>query len=231
MELGARIRRYGVAAIAGGVMGILLTPVITFAGWMAGPASDPPPMLWARMLQPVVMPLIELGTAERAIYLYGKMFFPVYVLFLLGLLGLHLLLSGRAGRSSEWGFRLALVGLTLNLLGNIGDYWLGAFESLELVKGIGYMIGTLLGTLIYTVGSVLLGWTILRRNLLPGWVGWVLVLTPLLGISMLFWGVHYTPANFLLGNSLCWLLLGWMLTSQGVGLSTRSASSTERETR
>ncbi len=228
MSLGARIRRYGLTAIVGGVMGILLTPVLTFAGWISGPAGEPPPMLWARTLQPVVMPLIRLGTAERAIYLYGKMFFPIYVLFLLGLLGLHLLLSGQAGRAGEWGFRLALVGLILNLAGNIGDYWLGASEALEVVKGIGFMIGTMLGTLIYTVGSVLLGWTILRRDVLPRWAAWVLILTPLLGISMLFWGVHYTPANFLLGNSLCWLLLGWLLMSEGTRSSTGSASSTEQ---
>ena len=230
MALGAHIRRYGFAALLGGVMGILLTPVLTFAGWISGPAGEPPPMLWARALQPVVMRLIGFGTAERAIYLYGKMVFPIYALFVLGLFGLHLLLSGRAGRVGEWGFRLALVGLILNLLGNIGDYWLGASEALEVVAGLGFMVGTMLGTLIYTSGSVLLGWAVLRRDILPSWVGWVLILTPLLGISMLFWGVHYTPANFLLGNSICWLLLGWMLMSKGTSLSGASALSTKQAT-
>ncbi len=161
----------GFAGILGGMIGILLTPVLTFAGWISGPAGEPPPMLWARMLRPVVMPLIELGAPERAIYLYGKIVFPVYVLFLVALLGLHALLSGRGEHTGEWGFRLTLAGLLLNLAGNIGDYWLGAFAALELVKGIGFMIGTMIGTLIYTVGSVLLGRSVLGTDVLPHWVG------------------------------------------------------------
>jgi len=71
------------------------------------------------------------------------------------------------------------------------------------------MIGTLLGTLVYTVGAVLLG----RAGSLPRWSGWVLVVAPLLGISLASWGVYYIPANFVLGNGLGWALLGYVLWS------------------
>lgn len=45
----AAIRWSGPAAILGGVLGILLTPVLTFAGWMEAPGGVvTPPMAWAR---------------------------------------------------------------------------------------------------------------------------------------------------------------------------------------
>ncbi len=125
----------GFAGILGGMIGILLTPVLTFAGWISGPAGEPPPMLWARMLRPVVMPLIELGAPERAIYLYDRIVFSVYVLFVVALLGLHALLSGRGEHAEELGYWLTLAGLLLNLAGNIADYWLGAFPALEAGEG------------------------------------------------------------------------------------------------
>ena len=71
----------------------------------------------------------------------------------------------------------------------------------------------MLGTLVYSIGAVLLGSAILRTGALPRWSGAVLILAPLLGISMLFWGVRYIPANFILGNSLGWIIIGYILWS------------------
>ena len=79
--------------------------------------------------------------------------------------------------------------------------------------GFGFMIGTLLGTLVYTVGALLLGRAILRTGSLPRRSGWVLVVSPLLGVLLAFWGVYYTPQNFVLGYGLGWALLGYVLWS------------------
>ena len=81
----AAIRWSGPAAILGGVLGLLLTPVLTFAGWMEAPGGVvTPPMAWARAVEPVVMPLVTFGTPDDAYYLYGRMVFPIYSLFLVG---------------------------------------------------------------------------------------------------------------------------------------------------
>ena len=122
----AAIRWSGPAAILGGVLGVLLTPVLTFAGWMEAPGGVvTPPMAWARAVEPVVMPLVTFGTPVDAYYLYGRMVFPIYSLFLVGLLGVRACLARCTDRAAERAFRVALVGLTMSLAGNVSDYWLG----------------------------------------------------------------------------------------------------------
>ena len=212
MTSSSLIRLSDLAAILGGTMGILVTPMLTFAGFLTDPSDGAPPqMLWARVVEPVVMPLVSFGTADDAYYLYGRMLFPIYALFLAGLLGLRVRLTAGTRR----GFRIALVGLVMNLAGNVSDYWLGLEVLGQYLWGFGFMVGTLIGTLIYTVGAVLLGRAILRTGSLPRWTGWTLIVAPLLGISLAFWGVYYLPANFILGNGLGWLLLGHVLWSKG----------------
>ncbi len=103
-----------------------------------------------------------------------------------------------------------MVGLAMNLAGNVSDYWLGLDVLGQYLWGFGFTVGTLIGTLVYTVGAVLLGRAILRTGPLPRWTGWTLIVAPLLGVSLAFWGVYYLPANFILGNSLGWLLLGYV---------------------
>jgi len=44
MVISQRIQWRGLAAMLGGVLGILVAPVLTFAGWLAGPAGAPPTM-------------------------------------------------------------------------------------------------------------------------------------------------------------------------------------------
>ncbi|MGI8909966.1 MAG: hypothetical protein ACR2JR_05340 [Rubrobacteraceae bacterium] len=227
MKSPALIRWCGLAAILGGASGIVLTPVLTFAGWLEAPGGgEPPPMSWARIVEPVVMPLVSFGTADDAYYLYGRMVFPIYLLFLIGLLGLRARMALRTHRPAERAFRIALIGIAMNLAGNVSDYWLGREILGQYLWGFGYMIGTLIGTLVYSTGAVLLGWIVLRTGSLPRWNGWVLIVAPILGISLAFWGVHYTPANFILGNSLGWLLLGYVLFSRnhptGQGRTGRS---------
>ncbi len=101
----------------------------------------------------------------------------------------------------------------MNVGGNIADYWLGRETLGQGLWGAGFTIGTMLGTLVYTTGAVLLGSAILRTGALPRWTGVVLILAPLLGVSMLFWGVRYIPANFILGNSIGWVVIGYILQS------------------
>ena len=178
-------------------VGVLLTAVLTFAGWMEAPGGVvAPPMAGARAVGPVVMPLVTFGTPDDAYSLYGRMVFPICSLSLVSLLGLRTRLALRTDRAAERAFRMALVGLMMSLAGNVSDYWLGREVLGQYLWGFGFMIGTLLGTLVYKVGAVLLGRAGLHTGSLLRWSGWVLVVSPLLGVSLAFWGVHYIPAKF-----------------------------------
>lgn len=207
------IRWGGLAAVLGGVLAIILTPFATFAGWMAGPGHTYPDMMWARLIEPLVKPFLGFGAREEVYAIYGKMFLPVYLLFMIGLVSLHACLSGRAGRSEIRGFRVALTGLVMNLVGNVGDYWLGKEVLHQPLWGMSFAIGTMLGTLVYVIGSVLLGISILRTTALPRWSGWTLIIAPTLGIVLGLWQVKHLPSALVLPVGLGWMLLGFVLWS------------------
>ncbi len=213
MVISQRIEWHGLAAMLGGVLGILVAPVLTFAGWMAGPAGAPPTMDWARLMRPIILPLVTFGDRVDVLRIWGSTGLLIYLLFLVGLLGLHTRVREHGGRLERLGFQLARVGLVMNIGGNIADYWLGRETLGQGLWGAGFTIGTMLGTLVYTIGAVLLGSAILRTGALPRWTGAILILAPLLGVSMLFWGVRYIPANFILGNSIGWVVIGYILWS------------------
>lgn len=216
------IRWGGLAAMLGGVLAIVLTPFATFAGFLAGPSRTYPEMSWAQLVEPLVTPFIGFGTPGEVYATYGKAFFPVYLLFLIGLVSLHAHISGRAGRLERRGFQVALLGLVMNLIGNIGDYWLGEEVLHQPLWGISFVIGTMLGTLVYMVGSVLLGISILWTRVLPRWSGWTLIIAPTLGIVLGVWLVRHLPSALVLPVGLGWIIPGYALWSgSGATAGTR----------
>ncbi len=208
------IRWGGLVAMLGGVLAIILTPFATFAGWLAGPARTYPDMPWAQLVEPLVTPFLGFGTYEEVYATYGKVFLLIYLLFMIGLVSLHARISGRAGRLEERGFRVALLGLVMNLIGNVADYWLGEEVLHQPLWGMSFAIGTLLGTLVYIVGSVLLGVAILRTRVLPRWSGWTLIIAPTLGIVLGLWLVRHLPSGLVMPVGLGWILLGYALWSE-----------------
>ena len=202
----------------GGVLAVVLTPFATFAGWLAGPDQTTPPtypdMPWAQLIEPLVTPFLGFGTYEEVYATYGKVFFLVYLLFLLGLVGLLVRVGEHAGRSGKWGFRLAFIGLAMNLIGNVGDYWLGREVLGQPLWGMSFAIGTLLGTLVYMVGSVVLGGVILRTSVLPRRGGWTMIFAPTLGIVLGLLLIVHLPSALVLPLGLGWVLVGHTLWSE-----------------
>lgn len=217
------IRWGGLAAVLSGMLAIILAPLATFAGWMAGPAHTNPDMMWARVIEPLVTPFLGFSTREEVYATYGKAFLPIYLLFMIGLVSLRACLSGRAARLEKIGFRITLAGLVMNLIGNIGDYWLGKEVLHQPLWGMTFAIGTLLGTLVYVTGSMLLGIAILRTSALPRWSGWTLIIAPTLGIVLGLWQVKHLPSALVLPVGLGWMLLGYALWSGGEGAARQPA--------
>lgn len=210
------IRWSGVAAMLGGVLAILLTPFATFAYWMVGPAHTYPDMPWAQLIEPLMTPFLGFGTPGDVYATYGKVFFLIYLLFLTGLVSLHTHIAGHESRLERRGFRIALIGLVMNLIGNVGDYWLGKEILHQPLWGMSFAIGTMLGTLVYAVGSVLIGIAILRARTLPRWGGWTLIIAPTLGIVLGLWLVKHLPSALVLPMGLGWVVLGFALwTNRG----------------
>lgn len=215
-----RVRWGGVAAMLGSALGIVIAPIITSAYSLSeqGGAEQAPP--WEPVLSQSLDVLFSFASPEAVYATYGKLYFLVFLGLLLGLVGLYSLRSGHTGRLEEWGFRLSFVGLVLNLLGNLGDYWYrgGVVESTP--DFIGFLVGTLLGLLILTIGYLMLGITLLRAGAGPRLGSWLLILSIPGFIVLGLLGFGNLPSMPALWFCFAWLVLGYYLWSHSGSNST-----------
>jgi hypothetical protein len=120
------IRRGGLAAMLGGILGILIPPFFS-VGWFAtkgGAESLEHPLVavWSEPFARIFSPLLTFAPPDVAYLTYGKIFLFEILGFLFGLLALHARQAPRAGGLEKWGFRLALVGSVLLIVGGLGFY-------------------------------------------------------------------------------------------------------------
>ena len=216
MSTASLIRWGGVAGIVGGLSGLLLSPVVTAAGnlkWDADLPWEGHAPAWLTPFRSLIEPLLALPPQGEVYSTYGKMYFLVYLLLLLAAVGLKLALDDRVGRSGHRGMRLILVGLGLNLFGNVSDYWLGYSVLGQPWWGLFFVVGTTLGHLIYVIGSIMVGRAVIKNNVFPGWWAWLLIITAVAGFILPYWGVEHVPSGMVLPMSICWLLTGILLLS------------------
>ncbi len=214
------MRWSGLAALLGGLLCLLLTPIQAsiFSG-----ADSPPLVLAARPL---------LGLADRIhgtlgprlgldkYYFYGRMFFLVYLAAIAGLVGLHALQAGRERRERLW-FRVVLAGLVLALLGDVVAYWGGSGDISESpVQGLGFTF-EMLAVLAVLIGSVFYGRVTLRADAVPKWVAWLLTIAGPAAILVVFL-VNYIPHGAVLPFSLVFAIVGYFLLTQGRDPQTRT---------
>ena len=207
------MRLGGLVALLGGLLCLLLTPIQAhiFSG-----ADAPPLVLAAR-------PLLDLADGLHrtlgprlgldAYYLYGRMFFLVYLAAIAGLVGLHALQGGRERRERVW-FHVVLGGLVLALLGDVVAYWGGSGDISESpVQGLGFTF-EMLSVLAMLIGSVLYGRVTLRGDALPDWVAWLLVIAGPAAVPVVFL-VNYIPHAAVLPFSLTMAVVGCFLLARG----------------
>jgi hypothetical protein len=184
------IRWGGLAAMLSGMLGIVLTPILTY--------------LW---------------TSYSDMYLnFGRAYFLVYLGFLAGLMGLNAQRKRNSGRSTteKLGIGITFAGLALSLVGDILAYW-GNVLGGELVTGGEFttiqadgFIVEMLGLLLLLASSVFLGVTYLRANVLPHLLAWLLILA---GPSGVLLSALHAPSGTMLVFCFAWVALGYALWS------------------
>lgn len=98
---------------------------------------------------------------------FWKMFWPAPLLIILGLIGIQLRQSERSGLLEKLGFLVAVLGLVMVIVGDIGLYWLG-IDDIYIVTAPAY--GTFrIGLLVVAVGSILFAVASPREGALPSW--------------------------------------------------------------
>ena len=195
------IRSSGLAAMLGGALGIVLTPVLTY--------------LWI--------------TYSDAYLTFGKVYFLVYLGCIAGLMGLNARRKASSERPETEGLSIGmtLVGLVIALVANILDYWGDLFGGepnaggeFNDVQAGGFLL-EILGLLILLLGSTNLGVTYLRANVPPRWFAWLLVLTGPGGILL---SALHIPSGTMLLCCLAWTLMGYALLSQKTAATERVAT-------
>lgn len=203
------IRWGGLAAVLGSLLGILVAPVITSAYSLSedGAGLSPP---WEPAFSDLLSSLFGFASPEAVYSTYGKLYFVVFLGFLLGLMALRVQQRGHVGRLGEWGLRLSLIGVVLNLFGDIADYWVGEDTWFE---ELGFLLGELLGLLSLMVGSTMLGIALLRARTTPRVGAWLLILSLPGIILLLLVGFANIPSGPALWFCFAWLVLGRSLWS------------------
>lgn len=207
----SNLTRYaGLAAMAGGALGIVAAPLTTSAHFLTGEGTAPP---WEPSLSGTLAPLFDFASPEAVYATYGKLYFLAFLGFLLGLAGLY---AGRrevAGRLERWGFYLSFAGFALNLFGNVFDYWYGGGVGESAPDFLGFLLGTILGLLLLTIGSAMLGTSLLRAGISPRLGAWLLVLALPGILALSFLGFGNIPSGPALWFCFAWLALEYSLRS------------------
>jgi len=219
------MRRWaGLAAVLGGVLCLLLTPIQAYTDedyWSS----------WSRWVVSLGLPLdgyhhlhaslgVRLGLSEY--FFFGRMFFLVYLLALCGVLGARPRRPATGARLERVGFAALVGGLGLGAVGDFGVYWRPFWSG----QGgeWGQMLETL-ALLVVLIGSVLYGIGVLLAGSLPRWCGWLLLIAGPAAVVDTFYGVYYIPHGTMLPVSAAWAAVGfWLLRGwdgRAIGAATR----------
>jgi hypothetical protein len=205
----------GLAAVAGGVLGILYSPFYALAYFATPEGAEsleaPWVTAWAGALRPVLEPFLTFAPPETVYLTYGKCF-PLMVLgWMAGLLALHAEQAPRAGGLERWGFRAALAGTGLGTIGGIGAYWVGSlWPPADDLSFLAFLVPALL---LVGVGFPLFGAGALRARVAPRLGAWLLIFGGLPGMVLLNLVLGQLTLALLPINA-AWVMLGYALYSE-----------------
>jgi hypothetical protein len=143
-------------------MKVLRRLVLFLVRW-TGLLVVPGGVLWA--LSPMGASISE--TLFSTPNVFWKLFPSAPLLILAGLVGLQLRQSGRSGLLEKIGFWLALAGLLMVVVGDVGLFWLGLDDTF-IMTAPAYRAFRL-GLLLLGAGSILFGVAAPRDGALPTW--------------------------------------------------------------
>lgn len=217
------VRWGGLAAMLGGVLGILYFPFAALAYFAtkdgAKFADSPPVAAWTRVVKPLVKPFLGFASPEYVYLSIGSLVVFVILGLLAGLLALHARQAAYAGRLEKWSFRMALVGNVLLTVGVLGEYWVGGLvfalsgSHSAFVTDASYMAFSLPGLLFFMFGSTLFGIGTLRARVTPRPGTWFLIVGGFPGMILLAILVGHWGGAFVLLD-LAWIVLGYSLWSE-----------------
>ena len=209
------IRWGGLAAMLGGIVGILYAPFYALAYFATEDGAEsleaPWVAAWVGALRPILERFLTFAPPEDVYLTYGKFFSLMVLGWMAGLLALHARQAESAGRLEKWGFRVAFSGTVLGTVGGIGVYWIGTFwwGAVDFFF-VAFMVPTLL---LVSIGFPLFGIGTLRTKAASQLGAWLLIVGGLPGMILLNIALGQLTLALLLIN-LAWVVLGYSLYSE-----------------
>jgi len=188
----------------------LLLKAFSFLLRWSGLLCVPGGVLWA--LSPTGVYLSELRFHTPNVF--WKLFPSAPLLLMVGLIGLHLLISGRSGRLERLGFYVALLGFLLILAGDVGEFWLG-IDDVYIMSAPAYR-ALRLGLVVLAVGSILFGAGAGRDRTLPVWGALPFAIGALCGLISVSRELGYFGAVLWILFGVGWAWLSFSLFVEGV---------------
>lgn len=208
------IRWGGLAAMLGGIVGILYSPFYALAYFATDDGAEsleaPWVAAWAGALRLALEPLLTFAPPEVVYLTYGKFFSFMIFGWIAGLLALHARQARSAGRLERWGFRVAFTGTVLGTVGGIGAYWVGSVWSGAV--GFSFFAFMLPMLLLVGIGFPLFGIGTLRAKVAPRLGAWLFIIGGLPGMILLDVVLGQLTLA-LLPINLAWVMLGYSLYS------------------
>ncbi len=171
----------GYAAMAGGILGLLLAPIMVIIKYMTGWAVISEPV-WVEPAQRALGGLLQFATPPGLWTVYGSAYTVALVLMLAGLIGLRAQLTAPGSRSQTMGYWILIAGLCLVIPGNAIHTWTWHQNGLATpTPGTNPLANTayavhMMGMNFVMVGSMMLGVAAVRRKSLVRWLAWSFVL-------------------------------------------------------
>ena len=171
-------RRFGAAAVIGGIVGILYFPFHALAYFATDDGSESQGAVkWAGGGRDLLEPLLDWDSAVTVYRTWGRVGLVAVLGLALGLVALWRRRRDEAQGLERWGFRVALVGYALLVVGFFTEYWTPYLD-------FGFMAFTGPGILITLIGSTLLGIALVRGRSVPRLPAWLLALAiPLVRVT------------------------------------------------
>jgi O-antigen/teichoic acid export membrane protein len=167
-------------------------------------------VLWA--LSPLGVHLSELRFHTPNVF--WKLFPSAPLLLMVGLVGLHVLVSGRSGWLERVGFYVALLGFLLILAGDVGEFWLRV-DDLYIMTAPAYRAFRL-GLLVAAAGAILFGIGVGRDRTLPVWGALPFTIGALCGLISVVRDLESFGAVLWILFGAGWAWLGFAVFVEGI---------------
>jgi hypothetical protein len=208
----------GVACIAGGILGVLLAPIMVIIKYLTGWAIIPEPA-WIELVSPMLYPLLSFGPPTELWTTYGLLYTIALVLMFTGLLALWPRIMSQRNRVTIIGYCIFMVGLCLIIPGDavhsITWHQNGITKPTpgsNFVANTGYA-AAMMGMNFVIIGSLLFGIAGLRKKFLPTWLAWGFVLITPSAILLSLTLLPTTPSGGLWLLSAVMIAMGYSMTS------------------